>query len=209
MAANWQGNRPWISSLKLSNISATTAPRNFRQSPHTTIGSKKINWDAIGAIGEILGAIGVIVSVAYLAVQIRKNTQSMNASITTAYMETGMQQLGPLAEHRQVAHLVRIGMEAPEELDADDSFQFAATLGRMVFAWEGLFNLYEQNALSEDRWEAAKADVRSVLGSPGGRAYWANHRIGWGPTFRDQVDDILTDSGPSFDTVAWNVKRKQ
>ena len=33
-----------------------------------------MNWDAIGAIGENVGAIGVIVSVVYLALQVRKQT---------------------------------------------------------------------------------------------------------------------------------------
>jgi hypothetical protein len=42
-----------------------------------------MNWEAIGAAAELLGAIGVIATLAYLAVQIRhssdqlkKNTQS-------------------------------------------------------------------------------------------------------------------------------------
>ena len=33
-----------------------------------------MNWDAIGATGEIIGALAVVISVVYLAVQIRKQT---------------------------------------------------------------------------------------------------------------------------------------
>jgi hypothetical protein len=33
-----------------------------------------MNWEAIGAIGEVLGALAVIVTLVYLAVQIRQNT---------------------------------------------------------------------------------------------------------------------------------------
>ena len=36
-----------------------------------------MNWEAIGAVGEILGAIAVLLSLAYLAVQIRQNTASV------------------------------------------------------------------------------------------------------------------------------------
>jgi hypothetical protein len=35
-----------------------------------------MNWDAIGAIGEVVGALGVVVTLAYLAIQIRQNTDS-------------------------------------------------------------------------------------------------------------------------------------
>jgi hypothetical protein len=33
-----------------------------------------VNWDALAAIAELLGAIGVLASLIYLAVQIRQNT---------------------------------------------------------------------------------------------------------------------------------------
>ena len=34
-----------------------------------------MNWDAIGAVGEIIGALAVVVTLAYLAVQIRASTR--------------------------------------------------------------------------------------------------------------------------------------
>ena len=34
-----------------------------------------MNWEALGAIGEIVGAVAVVVTLGYLAVQIRKNTR--------------------------------------------------------------------------------------------------------------------------------------
>lgn len=39
-----------------------------------------MGWDAIGAIGELLGSIGVLVTLVYLAVQIRQNTDSLAES---------------------------------------------------------------------------------------------------------------------------------
>jgi len=39
-----------------------------------------MNWDAIGAVGEILGALAVFASLIYLALQIKQNTQSLRAS---------------------------------------------------------------------------------------------------------------------------------
>lgn len=36
-----------------------------------------MNWDALGAIGEMLGAIGVIATLLYLSVQIRQNTRAI------------------------------------------------------------------------------------------------------------------------------------
>ena len=38
-----------------------------------------MNWDAIGAIAELLGAAGVVASLIYLGVQIRQNTRTERA----------------------------------------------------------------------------------------------------------------------------------
>ena len=42
-----------------------------------------MNWDATGAIAESLGAIGVILSVLYLAYEVRANTKTMRADAGT------------------------------------------------------------------------------------------------------------------------------
>ena len=37
-----------------------------------------INWEAIGAVGEIAGAIAVIATIFYLSLQIRQNSRSLD-----------------------------------------------------------------------------------------------------------------------------------
>ena len=39
-----------------------------------------MNWDALGAIGEIIGAIAVVITLGFLAIQIRYSTRSMDES---------------------------------------------------------------------------------------------------------------------------------
>ncbi len=35
-----------------------------------------MNWDVIGAVGEIIGALAVVATLIYLAIQIRENTRA-------------------------------------------------------------------------------------------------------------------------------------
>jgi len=39
-----------------------------------------MNWDAIGALAEAIGAIAVIVTLVYLAIQLRQNTRAIERS---------------------------------------------------------------------------------------------------------------------------------
>ena len=47
-----------------------------------------VNWEAVSAIGEIVGAIAVVVTLAYLAVQIRQNTQVARSTARQAITQT-------------------------------------------------------------------------------------------------------------------------
>jgi len=43
-----------------------------------------MDWNAIGAIGEIIGALAVFLTLAYLALQVRQNTRTIQASAVDA-----------------------------------------------------------------------------------------------------------------------------
>ena len=47
-----------------------------------------MNWDAIGAVGEIIGAAGVIITLAYLATQIRQNTNQLKGEAISSINDT-------------------------------------------------------------------------------------------------------------------------
>jgi hypothetical protein len=39
-----------------------------------------MNWEAIGAIGELFGALAVVLTLIYLATQVRQNTLAMRVA---------------------------------------------------------------------------------------------------------------------------------
>ena len=46
-----------------------------------------MNWEALGAVSETLGAIGVIVTLIYLAIQVKHSKHSVDAN--TVSLEEG------------------------------------------------------------------------------------------------------------------------
>ena len=87
-----------------------------------------MNWDAIGAIAETLGAIGVIASLVYLAGQIRhsreqmsQNTQALRSSSFQLFREEISQAYSSAVENPGLIKIVRTGMDAYDELGEDDA----------------------------------------------------------------------------------------
>ena len=75
-----------------------------------------MNWDAIGAIAETLGAVGVIASLVYLATQIRQNTRTVRSATYQSLNGVALQSQGNLAYDGETAEIVRKGMQDGSQL---------------------------------------------------------------------------------------------
>ena len=93
----------------------------------------------LGNIGEFVGAIGVVASLIYLAVQIRQNTAHM-AHNTEAFemssLESSLESASRIREifilNPDIAELYLEGLKRYSELDASQRFRFAMLL-RNIF----------------------------------------------------------------------------
>ena len=52
-----------------------------------------MNWEAIGAIGEFMGGVVVVVSLVYLAAQIRQSNRHAEASAELSWIQ-GLNEIG-------------------------------------------------------------------------------------------------------------------
>jgi hypothetical protein len=50
-----------------------------------------MHWDALGAVAEFLGALGVIASLFYVASQIRRNSTALEAATNQALSDSAQQ----------------------------------------------------------------------------------------------------------------------
>ncbi len=52
-----------------------------------------MNWDAISAIGEIVGAVAIVITLIYLAVQIQQNTKINSSAIRQSFYDYTTRQM--------------------------------------------------------------------------------------------------------------------
>jgi len=87
-----------------------------------------MNWEMISAIGQMLGAIGVIISIVYLAAQIRnQNKESQRAAmnvLTTHWSDLNR----TLVENPEMAVLWLRALRCFDDLDAQSKLRFGAHL---------------------------------------------------------------------------------
>ena len=65
-----------------------------------------MNWDAIGAIGEIAGAVAVVITLIYVALQLRENTKSLKVQ---SLNETFKDRSGMMRELQSNSGFLNVG----------------------------------------------------------------------------------------------------
>ena len=151
-----------------------------------------MNWDAIGAIAETLGAAGVIITLAYLAVQVRQNSRLLERSAEAtrvtaddAVVENFNEWREMIITSPQVADLFIRGMEDPTTLGANERLRFNYILS--TFCWTA-WQMWRAQALMG----TPNAHIfQHFLRHRGGREWYLDHRPFFPPDFRDSVDAEL------------------
>ncbi len=152
-----------------------------------------MDWNAIGAIGEIIGALAVFLTLVYLALQIRQNTKAIQASAVDA----GISRLNDVRESvYENGDLTRIyiqGIAQPADLDEESRVRFRLLLHNILLAISNIYSQTSYTGLSLSTWESQLVILERIIDSPGGRWFWKGYRLEFEDSFRKKVDEILRD----------------
>jgi len=127
----------------------------------------------LGNYGEFVGAIAVVVTLAYLAVQIRQNTKASQANAVDAAM-TGYAQINQVLTDPITASVYRRGNLDPSSLSDDELVQFLAVGRMLVNSWWKIFNLYKQGGYPHEQWVIITTEAEQMLKSNGGQVIKAS-----------------------------------
>src|SRR5438876_11820387 len=86
-----------------------------------------VNWEAISAIGQIVGAIGVVVSLIYVATEVRNSARATQLASRRSISEIFTLLSRQLAEHPDLRELYYRGLHDFESLEGSDLLLKAVT----------------------------------------------------------------------------------
>ena len=134
-----------------------------------------MNWEAIGTIAEVIGAIGVIVTLVYLAHQIRDNTKQSRLSSIRAINASTDSAFEPI----YIPENTRIwttGLASPTSLDEGEQHVFDLLMTRLIASFDATTYQYEQGALPTQLYDGYAAFFSSFVATPGGSEWYARNR---------------------------------
>lgn len=130
-----------------------------------------MNWEAISAIGQIVGALAVLITLIYLAIQLKQNTVAVATSTYESAM-TGFNDINVVvASHPDLASLLDRGCHKSNSLASTEIVQFNFILRCYANQWWKLFKLYKRGNLSREEWKIFAQEASQFFEQPGCRSF--------------------------------------
>lgn len=153
-----------------------------------------MNWNAIGAVGEMLGALGVIITLVYLARQIRQNTLATRLSASRSVATAAREWNAPLLQDAELAWTFQVGTEDPTQLSEKERARFTELCFSLLRMFEDIHYQYHNGALDPEAWHGYEQLYGAYAKAPGFQQYWLERRETFRPEFREFIDGYVTPS---------------
>jgi hypothetical protein len=101
-----------------------------------------VSWDALAAIAELLGALGVLASLVYLGLQIRQNTRWLRQQAFQLGTNEVRRWVAHFPESRETSELFLRGQRDFHGLDPVERLQFTMLVFEICSIW-GTYQQYE------------------------------------------------------------------
>ena len=127
-----------------------------------------MNWEALGALAEFAGAIGVIATLVYLSMQIRHSTRMMR--VTVKQEQTSItHRINEMALANSDVYLKAV---AGGELTEKEQFEFSVIVRATLRGWESYCYMRDSGLLDDKEWEGIqRAMARFAISSAFVREY--------------------------------------
>ena len=152
-----------------------------------------MNWDAIGAIAELFGAIGVIASLLYLARQMRNTAAQHRVAVVQSVLTKLSQFAGDFANNPQLNSVWVRGSGGMEQLrNQEEAIQFSSINRQLFHAYEELVQYRKSGWVDDWAWESVHHFFLPVLETPGVLDWWVRRRDWFRDEFQAHVESHLS-----------------
>ena len=142
----------------------------------------------LGSIGEFVAAVATIVTLAYLATQIRQNTRAVRATSHQAATDS-FNAINTLVAHDPcLARIYRVGSDGLANLTEDERVQFSFLFLAAFRVFETVYYQSKAGTLEDQLSAIEQNSVALLLRSSGGREWWEENPFAFSPEFHEHVE---------------------
>ena len=153
-----------------------------------------MSLEALAYLGEVIGAVAVVISLIYLAVQIRQSTQAQRTENYTRALERVANMQALWSQDESLSVLLAKGADDISRLSPPERIRFTYAFLEAFGAFEFMYHAYQDGVIPEKVWSRWSVTVAWWLSTPGVRDWWYNLPVTFTADFTEFVEKILADN---------------
>jgi hypothetical protein len=131
-----------------------------------------VNWEAISAIGQMVGAIAVVISLIYLATEVRSNARATRQAAMRSTVDSLNRFALQITGNAELAELRNRGYHDFESLEGADLARFNSYMHAMFRTVEDAYYQHLEGHFDPHIWRGLEAVQRDLHACPGVQAWW-------------------------------------
>jgi len=156
-------------------------------------------------LGELIGGIAVVISLIYLAIQLRQNTESQRTENYVRALERISAIQSSLSQDGDFARLFAKGVQDPSLLTSRERIQFTWALYESFGTFEFLFHAAQKKSVPDEVWSRWSGIVAWWLTFPGVIRWWSARPVPFTDSFSAFVEAMIRENPTDTAALArWN-----
>ena len=156
-------------------------------------------------IGQVIGAIAVVISLIYVALQIRQNTNAVRSATAQTVHEHFAKWYHLVAADDELAKIVANGLRDYESLSEQERVRFVAAFMAFLSYSQNAFLKWHEGLLASPLWLGWELVIMNLVCAPGGKAFWKDRAYMFGDEFRRYIEDEVIKRQPHPDAKPMGV----
>ncbi len=154
-----------------------------------------MSLEQLGNIGEFVAALGVIASLLFVGLQLRRSSMYADFAQSEARAVATREWQLLLVQNDELAKIWRQGCKNPRDLDSEARFKFGLLFNELFFGWERTF--IQANALGDKNSVETVRVFLEEFGQhqPGLVDWWGSAKHRFNPDYQMFVDDCFGSTG--------------
>ena len=132
-----------------------------------------MSLEQLAALGELVGGLGVIATLLFLALEVRSNSRILRANAKTAGMESFANYNEMIATDPFVAPIIQAMLRGEgARLDEVERFRFTAVVRALIQRMEAQYFQYVEGLVDEAYWTQRRVWLKGFLENPALQEWW-------------------------------------
>lgn len=159
----------------------------------------KVNLEKVTSVAEIVSAIALIISLLYVAREVKQNTMATKSTTYQAIHDAEDQFWSSLSADKELSALWNKGLKnGISSLDLDEQAQFTIAVKRLIYMFQNVHYQRRKDVVDDELWDAWVASLDEFLSKSGFQDVIESTKPHLSSYFNDLIESRLEEKKITF-----------